>query len=231
MTKEAIDKLKFGVIIFLVFIPIVYVGMASHELVRNTQAQSLGYHIHSSLAGFLFFSNDTIIVKLDSIARVYPDFKQGKETETFKTCRNQNEKNMAFIQLSGLVFSIGISLFGLVLLLKRRKKNNTSFAFVDWVGVVLSLFVVREVLVSFIWIMCGSVFCDFAALYQYFNVPVFPFIWGVFIYGLLVVLIVLLKFVPRNRILPLFIGGVLGGLIGGVLWMYSLICFLNQHLQ
>jgi hypothetical protein len=228
MKSEIQSKRIFGIVIYVVTIIIALVGITAYETVRTCEAQVLGYDQVCFDWGFgqVFFSNaelDSIVIQMkrtnyEAIVSG-ADFSEKVEWEALKA---QDKKNHAFIELSGYIFSVCVSLIGLVILISRRKKHNEQFAVLDWVGVFLSLFIVKEVVFSLVRVALGFTLCEHAALANQFNLPVMGFEWFWVIVGSAFTSFVLIRFVPRTKLIPFVLGCILGSMTAGGIWLFIL---------
>jgi hypothetical protein len=216
--------MKFPIIIFFVFVLVTITGGALHEIIREQTARSFGYYRDGFSCGQLFFSNDTVHAAFTSIWKASGDsiraHKSFPEKEHYDKLSGQNKRAHAFIELAAKVFTFSICLLGLVVLFIRRKMRAVKFAFIDWAGVIFSLFVMKQIVLSSCFIIWGLMFCDYAAFTQYFKLPFWGTEWAMIIFGLLISFFVVFKIVPRAKRISFFIGGLLGGLTGIVLWFF-----------
>lgn len=204
--------------------------MVLHESVRNITAMSLGYHSRSYSYYFaqLFFQNEEMLSSSDSILNSY---KRGlnlekngyRDTDQWKEFVNQDRKDHAIIALSGKIFTLLITLIGLIILFIRREKRRLKFEIIDWLGVFMALFIMKDSLVSLVYgvgaeMSCSYIACDYAAFARYFNLSVYGTEWVIFLLGVLISSYVIFGILQRKIIMPFIISGFLGGITGIILW-------------
>jgi hypothetical protein len=225
MAGFKLPQIKFILIMFVVFVAVTLVGMMLHENVRKAEAKSLGYESHYSRGwGQLFFRSDKMQIDFQPIwegnRKAIRSKSYFKDKDKWDVLVDLDRKDHAMIELSGLIFTFSLSLAGLILLFLRRKRRDQGFGLIDWTGVILSLFIVKELVTSLTWILLRTMLCDHAKFAQYFHLPVFGTEWFILGYSVLFSLFVLIRFVPRNRVLPFVIAGIPGGMTGIVLWCF-----------
>jgi hypothetical protein len=208
---------------FVVFVAVTLIGMTLHEMVRKAEAKSLGYDgYYCKGFGILFFRSDEMQSDFNPIWKA--NIKAIRSRSYFKDKSKWDKlfyldmEDHALIELSGLIFTFSVSLFGLIILFLRRKRAKVHFGLLDWTGVLLSLFIVKELVTSLTWISFRLMLCEQAKFALYFKLPVWGTQWVLLGYSVLFSLFVLVRFVPRRRVIPFVIAGVPGGITGIVLW-------------
>jgi hypothetical protein len=224
MGNFRLSNFKFSLSVFIVFVAVAIIGMTLHENVRKITAQTLGYEGHFCKGwGQLLFSNEKLQNDIRTIRE--SNIEAIKSNQFFKDRDKwdalvlRDRKDEAMIELSGLIFTFSLSMVGLLILLLRRKTNPNRFRLVDWSAVFLSLFIVKEAVTSFQRIYFGRMLCDHAKLAEYFGMPVFLSEWILLIYSMLFSVLILLRFVPRNRLFLFVLAGILGGITAVILWL------------
>jgi hypothetical protein len=210
---------------FAVFVAVTLIGMTLHESIRKAEARSLGYESHYGRGwGQLFFRSEEMQSDFNPIwetnRKAIRSKGYFKDKNRWDTLVSLDTEDHALIELSGFIFTFSVSLVGLILLFLRRRTREQQFGWLDWAGVILSLFIVKELVTSLNWILRGFMLCEQAKFAFYFHLPVWGTQWVILGLSVFVSLFVLFKFVPRNRVLPFVIAGIPGGVTGIVLWLF-----------
>lgn len=218
------SNFKFFLSIFIVFIAVAIIGMTLHENVRRITAVTLGYEGHYCKGwGQLLFSNEKLQQDFRAIREANNEaiksYQFFMDKDKWDALVLRDRKDKAMIELSGLIFTFSLSMIGLMILFMRRKTNLYRFKLIDWSAVFLSLFIVKEAVTSLQRIYFGRMLCDHAKLAEYFGIPVFESEWMLLIYSILFSALILLRFVPRNRLFLFLLAGIFGGLTGVILWL------------
>jgi hypothetical protein len=224
MNNSRLSDFKFFLLVFIAFIVVTIIGMTLHENVRRITAESLGYECHFNNGwGHLLFINEKLQKESYKIRETNNEAIKSKQffkdRDKWDALVLRDRKDKAMIELSGLIFTFSLSMIGLLILLLRRKINLYRFRLVDWAAVFLSLFIVKEAVTSLQRIYFGRMLCDHAKLAEYFGMPVFRSEWILLIYSILFSVLILFRFIPRNRLFPFVLAGILGGLTGVILWL------------
>lgn len=229
------NNLKFIFRHSIIFFFVSLIGMTLHEFVRKTKAKSLGYEsvYGPSCLGQLVFASEKMQAAFQPIHQENLEAIRSnlpfKDEDKWKKLVNQDKKDHALIELSGFIFTISISLAGLILLFARRKyQKKTNFTFIDWLGVYLSLFIMKELITSLSWITLGFMPCEHAKFYQYFHLPIREYDWIILSFCLFIVLFTIIMFVPKRRIIPFLIAGLTGGSSGIIIWYFYFGKFVFQ---
>ena len=218
------QKLKFSLTIFFVFVLVTLSGAVMHEIVRSCTSKLLGNTYQKFYYGELHFGNERmktnrpVLSEGDWILR-----KAGKPypgQDKINIYKKWWIRNQALIELSAKVFIFSMSFAGLIILFIRRKKRAMKFEIIDWIGVILTLFILKQVLLSSVFIIRGAKFCEYGMFTRYFKLPFWGTEWMFLIIGLLISSYVVFKIVPGEKRNQFLIGGFFGGLSGIALWFF-----------
>ncbi len=192
-----IFHLKYFLLFIIGFIIFTAVGTVTHELGHITVAELLGY--------------DTTIYH-DSMSYNY---------------RDATELHRFFVTLGGPSQTILTGLLGLAILqLRRKKRILNGLKMLDWLAIFLALFWLREVFNVVMSIITeflnptGTFFSgDEAGLAWYLGLPAgtFAILFGTL--GFLVGLYVVFQVIPKHIRLTFIAGGLVGGILGFIVWM------------
>ena len=184
------------------------------------------------LAFILFTAIGTITHELGHIA--VAEFL-GYSTTLYHDSMNYNsweasEFHGFLVTLGGPLQTMLTGILGLVILRSRKnKRNTTGFTLWDWLAVFLSLFWLREVFNVVMSVGMelmkpnGTYFGgDEAGLAWYLGIPHGTFAILFALIGLFVVFYIVFKVIPRNLRLIFIAGGLIGGVMGFVIWMNHL---------
>jgi hypothetical protein len=219
-------------LIFLTFgfIVIILAGYFLNENVKKITAASLGYDSHylPGYARYMFYSN-SILPIAKSIREEYR--KKGDTTEAFLKDKKflklikTDERNLACIELSGVLFTLLVSISSLLFWLNRRKKNKVIEWF-DWLALIASLFYMREIVVMSIDLFYGGKLCSEAKLWSAVGLHWYYADWICFVLGILWLIFMVIKVVPAKSRIIFFISGFLGSITGFLLIVY----FVGRYL-
>jgi hypothetical protein len=201
-------------------------GAMLHETIRNTVAKSLGYHHNPNhTIGELFFISDTMQAAFKPIAwanreAIYHTHKNFKDKPKWDALVYQDMKDHAMIELSGWLYTLTISFTGIIILLARRKKRKADFELMDWVAIVMALTILKQVFFSFLFLTLGSMPCDIAKMARFFSLPVFTTEKVQLVIGICFSYSIVAFTIPKVKIFPFLIGGLIGGVAGFLLYFF-----------
>lgn len=226
--KIAFD-IKYFVILTTAFVVFTAIGTVTHEYGHILIAKYFGYEttLHYGSMSYNSELNDKLI-------EIYNQNQLAIENDDYFDQKNEYESGIKKIQSNGLWITIGGSLqttltglLGLTILFFRRNKIKTSgFKIIDWLAVFLSLFWLREVfnLVTSIGREIispnGSYFGGDEKHISYgLNLweGTVPITLGFL--GLLISIFIVFKIIPNRIRLTFILSGLLGGIIGFIVWM------------
>ncbi len=211
------------------FICFTVIGTLSHEYGHIFVARKLGYTTKLHYGSMSWYGGDR--KKTSNIYRAYKteiksqmDFPKQEEWEFLKS---KNVEDTLRISLGGVLQTIVTGTLGfLFLVFRHRKIKQYGLKLIDWLGVFLSLFWLREIFNLVLGIAGelvtpnGAFFGgDEAKISSLLNLPLgtFSIILGTM--GLAVSLFVVFKIVNKELQATFILSGLLGGISGFVLWM------------
>lgn len=232
-------NLKTFVYLTLTFIVITVVGTITHELGHYTVAKSLGRTatIHYKSVSM---ENDSLITYFNDTFQKYSyeiknktDFP-GKE-KYFNSIKKFQEESF-WITLCGPLQTIITGTIGLFLLFFLQKKHfkNNKVTIVGWVFIFMSLFWLRQTANLFIslfyYFLKGKISFkgDEAKLALHLKLNT----WSIeIITGLIgvIVLIIVLKQLPKKIIFTFLLAGCVGGVLGFYLWLIKFGQYIMPH--
>jgi hypothetical protein len=207
--------IKFSLIIVIAFIVFTAVGTISHELGHIALARGFGYetvlHYGSMAYNYKGFNEDQVLLGKSVIIEKEQD-KITKEMQTL------------WITLGGPIQTILTSIIGLLILWYRKSKDKFSFKLLDWIGVFLSLFILRDV---FNFVMASYKYLFFnrssfhgdefrISRYLGFNEWLIPSI--TLLIGIVISIYIIFKVIPFRYRFSFIISGLAGGILGFSLW-------------
>lgn len=232
-------KLRFSIIIFLVFIAFTIIGTLSHEYGHILVAKSLGYNTHLSYSSMSYkekgYYEDAEVKEIFSIVDLYHHeinnnlpFKEKKRFNTLKHSLEKkyqpNFKHIFWIALGGPLQTILTSLIGLCILFYRKTSTKHKLKFLDWLAILLACFISREVYNTF-----GALVSKFINKERFFtgdefeisrylelNQWVIPIITALI--GACVMYYILFNVVPKAYRFSFIVSGFFGGISGFVFW-------------
>jgi hypothetical protein len=236
-------NIKSLLILTTVFILFTAIGTVSHEYGHIVVAKYYGYETSLHYGSMKYYPKgyfqDVDLAAYKKLTKEYwktgyeswPDDvkKKAEEYQNILEKRYWNEKsNMGlYITIGGPLQTILTGILGLTILFVRRKIiQNNGLKIIDWLGVFLGLFWLREIfnlvhsLVSEIISPNGKWFGgDEYNISEDLNLwsGTIPIILGII--GLLISIYIVFKIIPMNLRLTFILSGLLGGISGFILWM------------
>lgn len=193
-------------------------GSVLIEGTRIVTAKSLGYDYRyiRSFGTFLFHSDkiDEEFLKLE-IGRTLDE--NYKESSAYKALIRQNQKNEAIINASGYGVSCLLLLIGFFLLY-RRSDRKQAMKVSNWLGFFLSLVFVRYLVYHSVTIYSHSLFCQETSFFHVIGLPTFISIYILYAIGVTMALYIV-YLLPKEHRLKTILSGLVGGLIGLIIWM------------
>ncbi|MGB1241760.1 MAG: hypothetical protein ACPG49_04520 [Chitinophagales bacterium] len=229
--KTQIDRYKL-IRLSLGFICFTIIGILSHEYGHIFVAQKLGYTTKLHYGSMSWYESDRertleIYREYKTEIKSQLDFPKQEEWESLKS---KNLADRLKITLGGVLQTIVTGTLGLLFLIFRYHKiKEYGLKVIDWLGVFLSLFWLREIFNLLLGIggeivnPDGSFFGgDEAKISSILNLPAgtLSIILGTI--GLIVSLFVVFKIVDKELQTTFILSGLLGGISGFVLWMMVL---------
>lgn len=225
------------------FVLFTAIGTVSHEYGHILVAKAYGYEtqLHYGMATFYpkGYTEDPSYIALDSLFNEYPKTPYLDLPENVKKLHqkhhdilqerywNDNSNDGLFITIGGPLQTMLTGICGLTILFCRRKlRAKQGFKLVDWLGVFLSLFWLREVFNLVMSVTRELISPNgewFGGDEEFISAELglwdgtLSIILGAL--GLAVSLFVIFKIVPSPKRFTFIASGLVGGIIGFVLWM------------
>ncbi len=215
------------------------IGTLAHELGHIAVAQILGYetnlsygYMDYSVKGYNEDENYFLLLKWNAKYGETPyydlDDNAKQEYKTIldrlegKFPRDENHDNL--ITLGGPTQTIITSLIGFYILYRRESKYRYTYKIIDWLGVFLGLFILREIyntlgaLVSVVFFNGSEFYGDEFSLSRALSLNqwVIPVVTGVI--GLVMALYIIFKVIPLRYRFSFIISGFIGGGLGFIIW-------------
>lgn len=227
--KVAID-FKRLLFISLAFALFTAVGTVSHEYGHILMAKSIGYETTLHYAS-MNSKNSELINKLTEIYKENKvDIKNGSDFDQkaeYQKCLKQLKSDKLLVRIGGPIQTMLTGILGLIILFYRRKIIDPhNFKWMDWLGVFLSLFWLREVfnlamsVIGEIISPNGSFFGgDERIISELLNLWSGTISITLGLIGLFISVFIVFRVVPRHLRLTFILGGLLGSKLGLILWM------------
>jgi hypothetical protein len=138
------------------------------------------------------------------------------------------KKRYLLIFIAGPIQTITTAIAGLILLFFRKNRRKEKFTLLDWVGVFLSLFWLRQsfnLMISVLrYIVTGNLKSngDEVIIANNLNLPPLSLDILLGAAGFVVLYFVTFKVIPKNIRKNFIVGGFIGGVIGFIIWFYFL---------
>lgn len=235
-------NIKFSFYIILSFMMFTVVGTLTHELGHIAVAKYLGYetelHYGSMNYNYKKYHEDEDVIKantifneLDSKTVEAEDLIKGEKFGELNRLRDlidkkypNDKKHSFYITLGGPIQTILTSFIGLYILWRRETKDRYSLQFIDWLGVFLSLFILREVF-NFFTASYSSLFFnrsnfhgDEFRLSRYLDLNEWFIPSITLIIGLMISLFIIFRVIPIRYRFSFIISGLIGGVLGFLIW-------------
>jgi hypothetical protein len=222
-------KTKFAITIYFTFILFTTIGTLSHEFGHFIVGRYLGYESTIHFGFTKSGDNPSLECKMDSIYHKNKIAIQSKseyadKPEMLKLFKI-NTDNHFWITFGGPFSTMLTGTIGLIIIIFIRKKHQFASKLSHWVCLFLALFWFRQPTNLISWILSKPINGnsksrgDEIRLAKYLDLPNGTIIWITGILGLFVGGYVILKFVPRDKLITFLISGFLGGISGIILWL------------
>lgn len=232
-------KPKFSVIIIFIFILFTIIGTLTHELGHITVAKVLGYETELSYGSMIYYSKgyneDKDIQLLQEMNATYEttEFEalEDRVKKDYKALLSKiekkfphNKKYSFWVTLGGPLQTIVTTLIGLYILYRRESKYRYIYKLIDWLGVFLGLFILREAFntitgsVSLMLFNKTEFYGDEFRISRYLelNQWIIPIITAII--SLLITLYIIFKVIPLRYRFSFIVAGLIGGSLGYVIW-------------
>lgn len=228
---------KWLLIFSTIFIACTIIGTQTHELGHIAVAKSLGFETVLSYGSMSYnqvgFSEDEDVIAWRKIFKEighYDDFSTAQKNkvnalyEKIETKFPIDPKQSFYVTLGGPAQTILTCFIGLFILAYRNHRKEDEFKTLDWLGVFLSLFILREV---FNTVMAGAKYLingtkhfrgdEFHISeylgFNYWTIPIMTAILGAIIASFVIFMII-----PKRFRFTFIIAGFIGSISGFIMW-------------
>ena len=219
-------KLLFLTIAFVVFTPI---GTITHEYGHILAAKYLGYETTLHY-GSMNYKNSQLSLRLKEIYELNKEAINNnqyfRDIEEYNDLIVNRKQDILWVRLGGPLQTIITGVIGLLVLYYRQTRLKGSFSFIDWLAVFLSLFWLREVFNLFMSITIelikpnGSFFGgDEKKISELLELWPGTLSISLGLIGILISIYIIFKVIPYKLRFTFILSGLLGGVIGFVLWV------------
>lgn len=228
---------KWLLIFSLGFVVCTIVGTQTHELGHVAVSQSLGYETKLYYGSMTHYHKgyfeDTDVQKLHAFYDNKDSFEDFTEADReyereLRVIINEkfpeNKTHNFLVTLGGPAQTILTCFLGLFILTYRKSKKRKKFKLYDWIGIFLSLFILREVfnavmaVASYLINGTNSFSGDEFRISNYLDIHQWsiPIITGLL--GMMIAVYVIFKIIPLKYRFTFIIAGFLGSISGFILW-------------
>ncbi len=215
------------------------IGTLTHELGHIAVAKFLGYdaYIHYGSMNFLPKGyNDNENVK--ERKKIYEEFSEAinsgktfKKEDRYIELGNDikerfpnSQTDSTLVTLGGPIQTMLTCFLGLYILSYRKSRYKLEFRFLDWLGVFLSLFVLREVFnlsmalgKTLLFVKTNFSGDEFILSRSLFNNQwLIPVMMGAI--GLIISVYLVFEIIPAKYRITFIISGFIGGIFGYIIW-------------
>ncbi|WP_417602384.1 hypothetical protein [Owenweeksia hongkongensis] len=213
------------------FITFTVIGTLSHEYGHIAAAKFLGYETTLHYGSMNYDRAGSVNGKrLQEIRSSFQYEIENNLPFSYKIEYNEliakNRSDRLWIRIGGPLQTMLTGTIGFIILLYRKQKIHTSgMTLFDWIAVLLALFWLRQVFNLCIGLVKGllgrvSFFGgDEAHISYWLNLPVGTFSIVTGVVGLGICSYTIFRIIPRSHHFNFILGGLLGGIIGFILWM------------
>ena len=215
-------KTKFVIIIYFSFILFTIIGTLSHEFGHFIVGRYLGSKT-SIHYGSTSWGESEIY---DKIIKIYSENKDAIDSEKdfpqkkeFDILYAKSARNDFWFTFGGPFQTIFTGTIGVLLILFIKKRHQFATKLTHWLCLFLALFWLRQPINLSSWILgkpingSSSFSGDEIILARDLELPNGSIIWVTGILGLLISGLVILKFVPKDKLITFCISGFLGGVL------------------
>jgi hypothetical protein len=230
----------FAIRIVCAFIFFTVIGTITHEFGHIAVAKYFGYetelHYGSMRYDYPGINSDSLVIELRKNTSDNAAALKNKENfeglsrrkELFKILKEKYpypENHGAWITLGGPAQTLLTSFLGLFILFYRRSKMKEHFVLMDWIGVFLSLFALREIFnyftVLFRTILHGDVASrnDEFKLSRYLDLNQWTIPTVALVVGTVICTYVIFRVIPLQYRFTFLVAGFAGGILGYFIWL------------
>ncbi|MEY4539426.1 MAG: hypothetical protein RLZZ306_1183 [Bacteroidota bacterium] len=221
-------KTKFAIIIYFTFILFTVIGTLSHEFGHFIVGRYLGSKTSIHYSSTSWGESELY----DKIIKIYTENKDAIDAEKdfpqkrkFDILCAESYRNSFWFTFGGPFQTIFTGTTGVLLILFIRKRHQFATKLSHWICLFLALFWLRQPINLSSWILnkpingSSSFSGDEILLARDLDLPNGSIIWVTGILGSIISGFVILKFVPKDKLLTFCISGFLGGISGIILWL------------
>ena len=234
-------KPKFSLKIIFVFIAFTVIGTLTHELGHILVAKTLGYTttLHYGSMNYNYdestYQNDVDFIEFNKIVDKFENEIANKQPfvkkERYTVLRkllvdryNFSKKDRLLVSVGGPAQTIITALIGLYLLYRRKTITKTIYSKLDWLGIFLSLFILREI---FNFAGCiykytiyneSNFIADEFVISRLLNLNEWIIPSVLMVLAVLISTYIIFKIVPFKLRFSFIISGLIGGSLGFTIW-------------
>jgi len=200
------------------FILISLLGAYTIELVRINTAKKIGHSARfNTVVARTEFWNDELNADFDTLLADYNnDFEKLKKSAEWRVIDKDYKKANTKIEGRALIFTLTVSLIGIVLIFVRINKNE--FGILNWIGIFLSFLFVRYLIVNTIELIFDFKWCVEADILEFYNLPIKQSMILFEIIGLSLAIWIFFQ-VPKVYRISFLLSGLIFGTISGLIWI------------
>ena len=204
--------------IFFAFVAFTLIGCTAIEFARISAARTIGYHgeFYAPMGRYFFSSSPREIQFREMQAAFQFDYDAYSASPGWDLLVDIDSRDHAVIEAAGIVLALAISAIGF-LIIARRKKSR-PFTIRHLTGAMMSLFFMRQVILSGAMLIIGDMPCNEAKLWSYLGMPIHLSQVIIVLVGLTGVACTL-RLLPKNILVPFVSMGIPGAAIGAAIWI------------
>ncbi|MDQ7916768.1 hypothetical protein RBU60_04220 [Mesonia sp. MT50] len=221
----------------IVFILFTVIGTLSHEFGHIAVAKYFGYETELSYGSMIYYPNgyeeDIDVKKFNQLneehfGQNYEDLDLSIQEEfdkviaNIETKFNWNEKHSLYIFIGGPAQTFLTSFLGLIIIFYRRSYLKKKLKCLDWLGVMLALFSLRQVFnisTGIIKKITGNeILGDEIYISRFLDLNDWLISIITAVIGFAIVIYVIFKVIPLKLRFTFILSGFLGGILGYLIW-------------
>lgn len=230
-------KPVFSICIFLLFIAFTIIGTLSHEYGHILVAKYLGYETQLDYGSMIYYpkgyTQDKMVLRRMELTTPYEaipfDEWPVQLQQEVKSLNKQLDEKFKWhkgilVTLGGPFQTMTTSFLGLIILWYRKSRKKTLFLGLDWLGVFLGLFILREVfntatgLLRVLFYGPQDFSGDEFAISRSLGLNQWVVPGAAMVFGLLIAWYIIFKVIPYNYRFSFILAGFFGGLTGFGIW-------------
>lgn len=197
------------------FITMITIGATLAEGGREITADALGYE-----ASFvpkrmgLVFSSPEMQSAFRELKLEYP--QHFRETEEWDTLLMIDQRDHAIIEGVGLLVTLLVSYLSLYFF-RRRMLLMNQLGSREIIFALLGLFIVRDTAYNVLFGITGFFPCDVSKIWAFLEIP-YIIMYPLYILIGCIQLLMITYYLPQNERFHFWLGGLVGGIVGAILW-------------